>query len=301
MTKIVQTCLISISLQETFVCPYDKSEVFEKGNFLACKQCRQEFPVQGNFIDFRSKQSIPFNDLSSSGSWYQKYYETLLQKGKPEEFGGFGSVYNSVSEGFVKETLNKLIGLPKKDDYVCDVGAGIGDYSIPIASKCKIIFHCDLDLDAVMLAQKHANEKNIENIFFLACDYFKLPFKENTINLTYGIDVIERGHDQDRTLINEVIRITKNNGIMVFDCHSKERFKFTRVKENVLFTYSKTDIVKFCKDFELENIKIIGTGYLPQIKKWSNFEYRLFNNMGKQLCIPPARWLMINKVIKRSV
>ena len=62
----------------------------------------------------------------------------------------------------------------------------------------------------------------------------------------------------------------------MFDCHTSERYTLTRTKNEYLITYSKKEISKLLETLSLGIIEIGQTGFLPQIRNWSNFEYNIF-------------------------
>lgn len=274
-------------------CPDDGSSLNLQKDALICNSCNRKFIIKENFIDLRPRERLLLNEKGVVESAYDSYYDTLMQNGDPGKFGTFGLISNSVPPGFVNETISHLQKYVRTEQIVCDIGAGSGDYSVEMARKCKIIFHCDLDMSGITLAQEKAKDIGITNIFFLMCDYFRLPFKQRTIDFAYTIDIIERGSKHDRQLLSEIVRIIKKESLVAFDCHSKERSSLTRINPQTISTYSKTEILDFTKEFSLRIMNISGTGFLPQIKRWSIFEYRILNFMSRFLLFPPARWFVI--------
>ena len=77
---------------------------------------------------------------------------------------------------------------------------------------------------------------------------------------TYSIDVVECRKDHDSKLIYELSRITHIDGLVIFDCHLTERLKFTRVKEDVLYTYSKFFLLEYSQKFNLKILKLLKRG-----------------------------------------
>lgn len=290
--------MIDISEIVSFLsCPDDGSQLEIHSNALRCTSCNREFPVKNNFLDIRPKKSVTVNEDGSAESVYHEYYENLTTTCKPgNKIGTFGIISKSIPPGFVSETTFYLQKHMKKSDIVCDVGAGSGDYSINLASKCRIMFHCDLDMDGLVLSQEKARSLGLDNIFFIMCDYFKLPFKPRIIDHTYAIDVIERGEKHDSMLLSEIARITKKDGHVLFDCHAKERASFTHVTSSELKTYYKNEISELAKEFSLFISCIVGTGFLPQIRIWSSGEYKILNGLAKIMKFPPARWLFVCNV-----
>lgn len=278
-------------------CPDDGSNLKLERNILSCISCNREFLIKENIIDLRSKKKATITKLGEIEQIYDSYYDSLITKGEPDKYGSFGLHSKSISEGFVNETFLYLKNFFKKSSIICDIGAGTGDYSVNLAKNCHIMLHCDLDLKGITISQAKAKSKGINNIFFLLCDYFKLPLNNKSIDLAYSIDVIENGKDHDTKLMNEISRVVKNNGTLLLDCHSKERSKLTGIVPNPASVYSKKEILDFVNRYPIKVLDIIGTGYVPQIKMWSKFEYQIFNSISKILRFPPGRWILACKII----
>ena len=274
-------------------CPDDHSDLKLDSESLKCINCKREFSINNNLIDLRPNENFNVNNKDVNNI-YKSYYENLSNFGEGgEEIGTFGIEMNSISSGFVNETLKIIKKYFSDKDIVCDIGAGSGDYSIELAKKSKYMLHCDLDINGIKISQENAKKRKINNIYFLYCDYFKLPFKTNSIDFLYSIDIFERGKEHENKLLNEIERIIKKKSKIIIDFHSKERKKLTRVENKALFPYSKEEIQSLIHNFEFKINEIIGTGFIPQLLKWSEKQYKILNPIARSLYFPPARWLVI--------
>ena len=274
-------------------CPDDHSNLKLDSKSLKCTNCRREFSINNNLIDLRPNENFNVNNKDVNNI-YKSYYENLSNFGEGGEgIGTFGIEMNSISSGFVNETLKIIKKYFSDKDIVCDIGAGSGDYSIELAKKSKYMLHCDLDINGIKISQENAKKRKISNIYFLYCDYFKLPFKRNSIDFLYSIDIFERGKEHENKLLNEIERIIKKKSKMIIDFHSKERTQLTRVENKALFPYSKEEIQSLIHNFEFKINEIIGTGFIPQLLKWSEKQYKILNPIARSLYFPPARWLVI--------
>lgn len=275
-------------------CPDDRSNIIYSDELLICSLCKRRFVVKGNFIDLRAKSSVTINCKTEEESRYHAIYQSLISKDSLARSAmPFGVASKSVSAGFVRETISHLSKYMQRDFLVCDVGAGAGDY-IDLARSCKTMFHCDLDVGGIALAQENARAKELDNILFLRCDYFRLPFKEHSLDFVYTVDTVERGVCNDKMLLLEISRVTKNGGYISFDCHTKERLRVTHVIPP-LKCYSKGEILELATEFSLDVLDMVGTGFIPQVRIWSTAEYRILNKLAKIARFPPARWLLICK------
>jgi ubiquinone/menaquinone biosynthesis C-methylase UbiE len=224
---------------------------------------------------------------------YSKYYDDLNNLGHSSEEKKrlWGMKSNSIPEGFFEKSLNTIMKFVDKE-IVCDVGAGIGDYSLSLAKKSKTIFHCDLDYEAIIYAKKLAKKLGLKNILFIRCDYMFLPFKNSSLPCITCIDILERGEEHDKKLMKELTLKIKPKGICITDFHSKERMKLTRVKD-FGDRYSKNELKLFFSKYDLKIEQLIGLGFLPQFKNMPTKMYKIGNYFAK-LFFPPARWLVVS-------
>jgi len=280
---------------ELLFCPDDKSQIIFHDNELTCTKCERKFSIDENIIDMRPKSKINFKSDEDRIN-YSNYYESLFSSGDPGKLGTFAVSSTSIPEGFVTETLNHLEKNFTLNDIVCDVGAATGDYSIFLAKKCKLMIHCDLDMNGLLIAKKKAIHEKVENILFFRCDYLQIPFRNGKIDLAYSIDVVERGLVHDKKILKEMSRIIKSKGTLIFDYHTKERTKLTRIPQTGLSAYTHDEIKHLIDELPFFKLNFVGTGYLPQLKKWSNIEYSILNLISKFLKFPPARELAICQI-----
>ena len=280
-------------ISSCLVCPDDNSDLLLDNEELICTNCKRKFIVNENVIDLRPKGNLNIEDLGV-GKIYKTYYENLSTTGSGgEEIETFGVVSNSISSGFVKDVFSRLQKHVSRDMLVCDVGGGSGDYSVKLSKKCKFMLHCDLDLDGIKIAQKNAKKHNIENIVFLYCNYFRLPLKNEKIDLTYSIDILERGLRHEKKLLLEIERVAKKQSKIIIDFHAKERKRLTHNENEALHTYSKNEIQDLINEFKFEIKNIVGTGFIPQLIKFSEKQYDILNPLAKLISFPPARWLVL--------
>ena len=280
-------------ISSILLCPDDSSDLLLDNKELICTNCKRKFTIDKNVIDLRPRENLDIVDLDV-GKIYKTYYENLVTHGSGgEKIGTFGTVSNSISSGFVKDVLSRLQEHVSKDMLVCDIGAGSGDYSIELSKKCKLMLHCDLDLDGIKIAQEHAKKHNIENIVFLYCNYFRLPIKNEIIDLTYSIDILERGLKHEKKLLLEIERVAKKHSKIIIDFHAKERKSLTHTENEALYMYAKNEIKDLVNEFKFEIIKIVGTGFIPQLVKYSKTQYNILNPLAKRFSFPPARWFVL--------
>ena len=273
------------------VCPNDGQELSSSQNHLSCNLCKTTFTfLNENTIELVSRDSykIQTNDTNTS---YSKYYSDLRNVGHPEiekmRLWGLES-----ESGFVKSMIDE-IKKSTKNKIVCDIGAGVGNYSINIAENAEFVFHCDLDIEAIDAARKRAYQNGIKNILFVRCDYLSLPFKKNSLSCITCIDVLERGREHDSKLLDEILDKTIKDGLIITDYHSKERVKLNQASDWDR-RYSKLEIKNLLTKLHLEILDIKGMGNSPSAGTISKSKYSIINPFFS-LFMPPARWLVFSK------
>lgn len=282
---------ISEELFSYIACPNDGEDLVLENNLIHCNLCKSNFKILKNDIfELVSKESFKMNSQSTRTS-YEKYYSDLRRLGHPEiekmRLWGLES-----KSPFVKSMIEKIKKLVN-NMIVFDIGAGVGNYSIPLSNSAKLVFHCDLDLESINVAREKANQLSIDNIIFVRCDYLSLPFKNNSISCMTCIDVLERGREHDLKLLEQISSKTKDNGLAILDFHAKERTTISKAPDWDR-RYSKEEISQILPKFNLELSKIYGMGYIPQNLGFSDVLYKAGNSLSKKF-LPPARWLTTSK------
>lgn len=276
-------------------CPDDRGKLKISNNNLICCSCERQYKILNqNTVEILPKDEFEPKSLDKTTKSYLEYYSDLRNFGHSLDPKKrlFGIKTKTVPEGFViklRDKIKQFVG----DKIVCDVGAGSGDYSLFLAKKSKLVFHCDLDLEAISTASSMALKQNLKNILFVRCNYFSLPFQPQSLPCIICIDALLRGREHDERVITEFQNKSAKNGIIIIDFHAKERIKINK-NLDIKGCYSKNEIYSIIKKFNMKNIKIIGMGYAPTINKISKFSYKIANFTLKSI-VPPARWLVVTQ------
>jgi SAM-dependent methyltransferase len=109
-------------------------------------------------------------------------------------------------------------GAPLKDLILCDISAGIGDYTLSYAQHFKGVLHCDLSLNALRYASAKCRRLGTQNVFFLRVDYFALPFNR-TIDRLLCLDTLIRGEDHEKALLGQIQKALAYQGRAIIDFH----------------------------------------------------------------------------------
>lgn len=285
--------VLDLALQ-FLACPNCSGALYHSHDALACKSCKSEFKILNeNTIELVAQESFRFKTTETTEAYSE--YSDLRNIGHPinekMRLWGWESKYGI--SGFVTKLRNTIIHMIQ-NEIICDIGAGVGNYSLHFAKKAKLVFHCDLDLEAINVASQEAKKQNLKNILFIRCDYLHLPFRSNSLSCITSIDVLEKGREHDTKLIEEISGKTIVGGLVIVDFHSKERTKLTRAPKTD--RYSKSEIIDLLNNYNLRVLTIKGIGYLPTVRNFSVAAYNI-GNLICRLFFPPARLLVTARKI----
>ncbi len=285
------------SSSKYLACPKDKSELIFTNDGLLCSNCNSKFKViNGNTIDFISTEN-EVKQLSNIEGDYESLYSSLISSGSStEKYRRDQHFSKAPLNNYIKQYLKKLKKLIGTK-IVLDIGSGRGDYSLELSKNCELVFHCDLDSQSMNIAREEAKMQKIENILFVRCDYFSLPFKTNSLPCCLNVGNLYHGKEHELKLFNTTLDIVSEGGLLISDFQSKERTKM-HSSSSMATRYSKNELEKMLKDFSLVDFKIDGNVFFPQFRKLMRtfpfILYRICDGLGK-IIFPPARWLVIVK------
>ena len=96
---------------------------------------------------------------------------------------------------------------------ILDIGCGRGDLAKALASRLSdsYIFAIDYSESAVNMARDYCVDN--QNVVVMKCDATRLPFKNNSMDFVFLLDVVEHLYpEQLNTTLQEILRIMKKNG-----------------------------------------------------------------------------------------
>ena len=279
---------------EYLACPDDLGTLVKTDNYLTCQSCHKTFKILNeNIIELLPKEHyhIKSNDTPE---YYKIWYDNLLsgnQYVKTQDDDKKVIIPTFLPGGFDKELVSK-VDFPTSS-IICEVGSGVKSLSIQYAKKSKLVFHTDFDLKDIVNSRKLARDQNLKNIVFVMCNYFHLPFKENSLPIVINTGILGRhGAEHDDKLLEGMSKVVAYGGKLIFDFYAMERGILPDVnKVGRNFAYSKSSISSLISKFNLHREKIIGVGYMPIIGKQSDKIYKIGNLIAKKL-LPPARWVV---------
>ena len=268
-------------------CPNDGSSLKISEKTLICSNCNSSFEIlDDNIIELLPSKSFDIEIKNKTAKVYEEYYSDLKNIGHSRDPNK--RLWHAPT-GFVNshrtEVLHHLNG-----EIISEIGAGIGLYSIPMAKHAKLVFHCDLDKEAIFTAQKEAKNQNLSNILFIISNYFSLPFKSNSIHTISCLDVLLRGYEHDKKVLEQISSKIQSSGMVLIDFHSKERSKINK-NLDLDGCYSQNQISSFLHEFGLVTEQIIGVGFAPTYENLPSSIYKIIDKIC-QFLFPPARWIV---------
>ena len=183
----------------------------------------------------------------------------------------------------------------EKKDYFCDIGSGIGNYSLAYAKETKLTVCCDINLTSLSHSRVLANKNNIKNILFVRCDYMQLPFAEEVFDSMICLDVLEVGLDHESRRLSEILRCLRTAGNAIVDFHNKERPN----NDPALKRYSRKEICRLLSNLHVVNYQIRGFGYAPFLPKPIALSEEIWVQLDRILFFLPTARLVV-KITKSN-
>jgi ubiquinone/menaquinone biosynthesis C-methylase UbiE len=130
---------------------------------------------------------IVSKDNTSNEPFYKPVYDqilTRLEDGEPVD-----SIYDDRGVNISKQ-LGVLVG-ERSYEKTMDFGCGLGQVSVSLSTKSKLVVAADISKNALKIVTKVAKMKNINNIHPMLFDATNLPFKDNVFDLIVCSGVLE--------------------------------------------------------------------------------------------------------------
>ena len=133
----------------------------------------------------------------------QKEYAGLDSKSYASVIRREGTLWGEYLSQKILRTVYS--NMPKQREYMLDVGGGSGVFTGLFIRDFKYVIDVDLSQDMLEVAKSHGHFP------LVIADAERLPFKDNSIDLTLGIDVLHHLPDVEQAL-SEMKRVTKRGG-----------------------------------------------------------------------------------------
>jgi ubiquinone/menaquinone biosynthesis C-methylase UbiE len=209
---------------------------------------------------------------------------------------------HKIESDFFKKAISEV---PSRNIKILDVACGTGRMLPEIFKTKKKIKYVGLDSSKEMfneLKKKEAFKKNKKDISLVLADATKMPFKDNSFDIVCTYHLLWHLPENDQeTVINEMLRVTKKGGIIILDILNKD-FLWEKTKKY----FGKKKAVGLYKQTPSAVKKVLGKVENIEIEKLSDAIiensnlYRLFNivNIARRV-LPSSFFHMIYFKIKK--
>jgi len=105
------------------------------------------------------------------------------------------------------------IAAPGPDDVALEIGAGYGEWMIPLSRRVRSVAGCDIHPDLPAKAVEKFREHGVKNAIFTLCDGTTLPYTGRAFDLVYSISVFQHlPREIVRGYLRESDRVMKPDG-----------------------------------------------------------------------------------------
>lgn len=181
----------------------------------------------------------------------EKYYDDYATWYDDERLEGYYSFINEIEIDAVKE-----FGRDKK---ILEIGCGTGIILNQTTKFAKEAWGIDLSPEMVEVTKSKGLNAKVSSAT-------KLPFKDNSFDVVYSFKVLAHIPDIQK-VINEIVRITKPDGMILLEFYNPVSIKFitNKIMRSEEKVYTRFDSYSKIKDYFNSKIlvkKIIGARVL---------------------------------------
>jgi SAM-dependent methyltransferase len=209
-------------------CPDDGAMMAPCASGLRCKRCRRFYPMLStNILELLPSRPVAFPERSELALYREGYRSEFF---RPSEIRADAKAWGAPEarsrrwlrskERQASEVFHFLRKETCESNLVfCDLSAGAGYCTFRAAREYRVVFHCDLSMDALAYASAKAKTSGLENIIFIHADYFQPPFR-NTIDHLTCLDTLIRGTWHETKLLKSIQSVLTAGGAAVVDFHN---------------------------------------------------------------------------------
>jgi 2-polyprenyl-3-methyl-5-hydroxy-6-metoxy-1,4-benzoquinol methylase/uncharacterized protein YbaR (Trm112 family) len=210
-------------LESYIIDPLDQNECIE--GFLKCPECKKKFPIiDGIVIVINDIAKYVSKRMSIFGKWFSdcrseemktflKNLSLDLEKNHPKEdrYEDDGLYFQSYkwlhNENFESDKFLHLMrwkikpsdvyrkvtsNIPFNPEGIAlDLGCALGLSTVELAKKFSFVFGVDSSFSFIREAKKKIKELEVTNMEFIVSDILDLPFRSQTYDLIFGLNIVE--------------------------------------------------------------------------------------------------------------
>ncbi|RLE38556.1 hypothetical protein DRJ17_03525 [Candidatus Woesearchaeota archaeon] len=176
-----------------------------------------------------------------------------------KRFSNYGGRYvdnkeKAIVTSYLKDELSSIARGKKVS--LLDVPCGTGRFAVLFSNKGFNVTAADYSQDMLDITAKRAKVKLVK------CDAYNMPFKKGKFDVVVSIRFLFH-YPNPENILKELVRVTKNGGILVFCTLNKYSVRYFIEIILDLFRKSKEHKLKFVTEKELnEKIKNLGVKIL---------------------------------------
>lgn len=196
--------------------------------------------------------------------------------------------------------------ITSNDRKILEAGSGTGRYCIVLADKYRnsMIIGMDISGNALKLTKKGMQTRCIENLHLVQGDAFRMPFRNDTLDVVFNDGVIEH-FTKYNNIIHEMVRITKKKGQVIVAVPNWYCFPHTLYKKIVgnkyIYGYEKSfkhsELRKSFRLNDLYDLELTGFNPVHSIKRLSRLLVPI-GNLIDRLFVVPLDKITGNKISK---
>jgi SAM-dependent methyltransferase len=146
-------------------------------------------------------------DATAQHVHQQRYFDA--------EFGRYGAY---AIENWRRSFLQRIfpaLGIPRSDGPYLDVGVGGSGATVIEAARAGMeAAGCDLSLEGVLLASRHARDQGVaERTSFVVCAAERLPFDDGSFACASAVALLEHV-EQEEVAVAELARVLRPGGVV---------------------------------------------------------------------------------------
>lgn len=194
-------------------CPDDAAPMVVCVGGLRCERCHRFYPLLStNTLDLLPWRPVVLPERRELAPYREGYLREFF---RPVEIRADAKAWGAPEACSRKclrprkrqalEVLKFLRAEPGEANSVfCDLSAWAGHCTLRAAREYRVVFHCDLSMDALAYASAKARTIHSENIVFIHADYFQPPFRGSIHHLTC-LDTLIRGPWHETELLQTYV------------------------------------------------------------------------------------------------
>jgi len=209
-------------------CPDDGAKLATSAGGLRCSECHRCYGLLSrNILELLPSRPIALPERSELAHYREGYQSEFSRPLEIRENAKAWGAPENLSQKWVRrrerqarEVLQFLGGKQRESELIfCDLSGGAGYCTFSAAAEYRLVFHCDLSLDALAYASAKASASHLENIIFVHADYFQPPFR-NSVHRLACLDTLIRGPWHETRLLRSIRGVLSSGGTAVVDFHN---------------------------------------------------------------------------------